>query len=261
MKRWKNCLAASLAGLSLFMQPAKAAFLTDLWWKSDESGWGANVVHQDDVAFVTLFVYSPAGEPTWYVATTTQVALMPGGLPVMSGTLYSARGPWFGAAFDPSLVRLAPVGMLSITPADASNARFDYDVDGVRASKIMSRQSLRAPVSEPAGLGYNATMSLTLRAPDKLPEKSRVTGTAEMQIAHDFATLSVRDAEELCFHGGPIVQAGKFSTVSGTYACTSGRTGTVEISELEFSRNGFVARISMTTPEGILAGTIAGAAR
>ena len=33
--------------------------VTDLSWKSGQSGWGLNVIHQNDVLFLTFFVYEP----------------------------------------------------------------------------------------------------------------------------------------------------------------------------------------------------------
>ena len=64
MPSLRNFLAATLAALCIAAPTAHAAFLTDLWWSPDEPGWGATIVHQDDVAFVTLFVYGPDGAPT-----------------------------------------------------------------------------------------------------------------------------------------------------------------------------------------------------
>jgi hypothetical protein len=261
MHRLRKLFAAALAALCLSSPAAHAAFLTDLWWSPDESGWGANIVHQDDVAFVTLFVYGADGAPTWFVATASLVALLPNGLPVMEGTLYRTRGPRFGGAFDPSKVQAAPVGRLSISPLDRAHARFDYDVDGAYVSRTVARQTLRVPIAEPASLGYAATLSLTLRAPDTLPVKSRAAGTAQLQISSAMLDLVLRVDGETCHHHGPILQEGRLGSMAGVYVCNSGRSGTVEISELELSRNGFVARIAMSVPDGVLAGTIAGAAR
>jgi hypothetical protein len=55
MKRLHDLSAAIAMLLFLCASSSHAAMLTDLWWQPGESGWGANVVHQDDVAFVTLF--------------------------------------------------------------------------------------------------------------------------------------------------------------------------------------------------------------
>jgi hypothetical protein len=42
--------------------------ITDQWWNPAESGWGVNVVLQNNVAFLTFFVYDTAQNPVWYTA-------------------------------------------------------------------------------------------------------------------------------------------------------------------------------------------------
>lgn len=39
-----------------------------LWWNPDESGTGYNLQVQHDVMVVTMFSYTPMGEPVWYYA-------------------------------------------------------------------------------------------------------------------------------------------------------------------------------------------------
>ncbi len=93
-------MCAALAAISA---AAQAGQYTDMWWNPSESGWGANVVHQDDTAFVTLFVYGPDGAPRWYSAAVRTIALYPDGRPAMSGDLYRMRGPGEHGPFDPAL--------------------------------------------------------------------------------------------------------------------------------------------------------------
>ena len=45
-----------------------SADYSDMWWNPNESGWGANMIQQEDVIFVTFFVYDSTGKPTWFVA-------------------------------------------------------------------------------------------------------------------------------------------------------------------------------------------------
>jgi len=47
-----SCLAQSLG----------TAF-SDLWWNPAESGWGVTVDHQQDVMFLTFFIYRSDGSP------------------------------------------------------------------------------------------------------------------------------------------------------------------------------------------------------
>ena len=59
-------LAAAL--LAATLGTARAGQYSDLWWNPQESGWGLNLVQQDETAFVTLFVYDAENRPTWYFA-------------------------------------------------------------------------------------------------------------------------------------------------------------------------------------------------
>ncbi len=48
--------------------------MSDTWWNENEPGWGVNVNHQRDVAFLTFFVYGNAGRVAWYTGETTITA-------------------------------------------------------------------------------------------------------------------------------------------------------------------------------------------
>lgn len=80
--------------IGFFVLNAEAINLTDLWYNPAESGWGANIVQQNDIMVVTLFVYSPTGEPTWYVASDVRATGEDkNGLPnLFGGKLYRAHG-------------------------------------------------------------------------------------------------------------------------------------------------------------------------
>ena len=68
--------------------------ITDMWHIPAESGWGVNIIVQNNIAFVTFFVYDTNQNPVWYTAQLTQ---QPGTF-FWSGPLYATRGPWFGGA-------------------------------------------------------------------------------------------------------------------------------------------------------------------
>ena len=116
----------------------------DLWWAApagSESGWGVNFTHQGDIIFATWFTYDVDGTPLWLSATAAKTG--PG---VYSGTLYRTTGPAFSAVpFLPGDVVRTPVGALTLTFADGSNATFAYTVDAVAQSKQITRQVFRTP--------------------------------------------------------------------------------------------------------------------
>ena len=67
----RRFLAAAAVALPATVLSAPTVDYTDLWFIPAESGWGANVIQQHDILFVTLFVYGTNGQPTWFVASST----------------------------------------------------------------------------------------------------------------------------------------------------------------------------------------------
>lgn len=110
---------------------------TDLWWNRFESGWGLAIAQQYDTMFLAWYVYDNAGRPVWYVASNCAVASGGNGC---SGPLYRTTGPPFGPAFDPSRVQVFAVGTVAVSFIDANNGRLSYTVNGVTASKLITRQ-------------------------------------------------------------------------------------------------------------------------
>jgi hypothetical protein len=122
LRRW---IRAALLGAALCLAPAAGATsfstnFSDLWWIPAESGWGANVTQQADVMFVTIFVFGPSGQPTWYAGTLYYSLTAPDGSLVFTGDLYQTVAPWFGAVFDPGLVSSRKVGTATFRAAVAA---------------------------------------------------------------------------------------------------------------------------------------------
>lgn len=115
--------------------PAPAVDYTDLWWNPSESGWGLSVTHQSGVMFLAWYVYDAAGRPMWYVASNCAVSGSG-----CAGTLYRTRGPAFGSTFDPAQVRAFEAGSVSLAFTDPNTGILTYTVDGVTASKALTRQ-------------------------------------------------------------------------------------------------------------------------
>jgi len=110
---------------------------TDLWWNPNESGWGGAITHQFNVMFLAWYVYDSAGKPVWYVAPNCNVNASQDGC---TGTLYRTTGPAFGPTFDHMQVQVFTAGTVSLTFSDANNATLSYTVNGVSASKVITRQ-------------------------------------------------------------------------------------------------------------------------
>jgi len=108
---------------------------TDLWWDSDESGWGMAITHQSGNIFLAWYVYDANGKPFWYVAPACTVEGSS-----CSGTLYRTTGPAFGPPLDPTKVQATSVGSALVSFIDANNGVLSYTVNGVSGSKPIKRQ-------------------------------------------------------------------------------------------------------------------------
>ena len=135
--RVTRCIASVLSTLWFFCAPAHAdgnlgGLLTDLWFAApfnSEPGWGLTVDHQDQVMFLTFYVYGPSGAPYWVVATLNHV---PGTSYRFTGDLLETHGSWFGASWNSGAFGYRTVGTATLVSADLLNATLDYSVDGSR---------------------------------------------------------------------------------------------------------------------------------
>ena len=107
---------------------------TDLWWNPNESGWGMAMAQQYGITFLAWYVYDANGKPTWEVATCTMSGSS------CSGTLYRTTGPPFGPTFDATRVHAVAVGNAIVSFIGANDALLSYTVNGVSATKRITRQ-------------------------------------------------------------------------------------------------------------------------
>ena len=108
---------------------------TDLWWNPNESGWGISLTQQFGTIFAAWYTYDASGNPVWYAATNCPVTAtgctaplfrFTGGAPLTS--------PW--KAVNPAI----PVGNITFAFTNAANGTMSYTVNGVTASRAITRQ-------------------------------------------------------------------------------------------------------------------------
>ena len=109
---------------------------TDLWYNAAESGWGLALAQQGSVMFLAWYVYDAGGKPMWYVASNCAVSGTS-----CSGALYRTSGPPFGSTFDPHAVQVTQAGTVSISFSDPNNGVLSFTVNGVTATKNITRQT------------------------------------------------------------------------------------------------------------------------
>ena len=123
---------------------ASATNYQDLWWNANESGWGVNVTHQDNILFATLFTYDAAGQNLWLV--------LPAGTLQSDGSylgdLYRTTGPPFNAnPFTPiNAGNLTIVGTMRLRFTNGENGTLTYTYNGTQVTKAITRQVFSSPV-------------------------------------------------------------------------------------------------------------------
>lgn len=253
----KSVTAGAMATLSF---GATANTMTDLWYNPAESGWGANIVQQDDIAFVTLFVYGPNGEPEWYGAPATRiVAYSSDGLPHFQGELYKTRGSWQGGPFDPASFSGAKVGEITLTPLSNAALRIEYSVNGVPISKNVVRQTWRyANIAS----NYVGAISALTRTDNGGVVREITAANFALYIDESFAFMKVDDDRQVrCDYRGAYTQAGRLGAFSGTFTCGDGRAGPFAIEELEVTNHGISGKIRSTWTAGSMFGRFGGPRR
>jgi hypothetical protein len=109
---------------------------TDLWWNPNESGWGMVMTQQYGVMFFAWYVYDASGNPVWYVAPNCPLSGSS-----CTSDVYGTTGPPLGPTFDPNAVHATKAGTISANFIDANNASITYTVNGVTATKAITRET------------------------------------------------------------------------------------------------------------------------
>jgi hypothetical protein len=212
---------------------------SDLWWNSDESGWGANVVQQNDTMFITLFVYDAQGKPTWLVAPS-MTQLVAGSF---KGHIYVTTGPWYATTFDTTLVTTSQVGDATFTPSGWNSATLTYNVGGYVIMKKLSRQSWK---SDDLSGTYHGGREGTWAGCGS-PLNGRVSSASYIGITQSGTDVSISDSGQgySCQYSGKIQQAGRMMEIVGTGVCDDHVSRFLDATEVMATREGFSMRYRM----------------
>ena len=238
---------ALLAIAMFFASAANATTQTtdfsDLWWNPNESGWGVNLIQQNDVIFVTMFVYGPTGQPTWYVGPATTFTGSSGGIITFTGPLYTTTGPYFGAAsFNPAQVTSRQVGAISFAAGQVSSGAISYTVDGVSVTKSVQRQTWR---NENVGGIYVGGVTGTYAGCGAARNGYFEAGII-LTVGHDgSSTFTMREegTTYFCNYSGSYTQAGRMGLVGGNATCSDGSNTSFTASEIQGGLQGITMRL------------------
>lgn len=243
-------IAALLAAFALSAHATTVTTdFSDLWYNPSESGWGVNLVQQNEILFITFFVYAANGAPTWFVGPATDYnGVSQGGIVSFTGPLYTTTGPYFGAAsFDPAQVGNRQVGTVSFAAGQISVAAISYTVDGVSVTKNIQRQAWRNEnVSGIYVGGSLGTYSGCGAARDGYFEEPVV-----ITVGHDGgSTLTMREqgGNYSCNYTGGYTQAGRMGQIQGFGTCSDGTNQTFIATEVQGGLQGLTMRFSSQFP-------------
>ncbi len=231
-----RCLVGTLVA-ALAPLPTMGTDKTDLWWNPEESGWGMNIAHQGDILFITFFIHGSDGQPTWYVAPATAYAgLDSEGVSTFTGPLYRVTGPYFGGAFDPSLVANAQAGSVTYRALSVTTGSVTYTVGSTTVTKSVERQRFRNNPNIYGSylLAYSSNVSGCANPSDNGPVEE--TGTLRVSGTVSSTTFTVSTGAMSCTATGPYTQWGRMGRVAGTFTCP-GVTGTTAVFEIEAANN------------------------
>ena len=222
---------------------------SDLWWNPAENGWGAGLYQQNDVIFMTLYVYGPDGRATWFVAPDLRaVVFIAPGDPTFQGKLYRVTGPWFGGPFDPAAVQATETGTATLAFPAPSTGTLTYTAEGATVTKSIRRQSWR---EGPLAGRYRGGMSAraTECQPDEANGLHEVLGALDVTQSGQAVTISVSSVasngdESRCTYTGSWSQDGRMGSVrDGSHYCTIrgvvDNVGTFTMRRVELSQHGF----------------------
>jgi hypothetical protein len=233
MKKYLLALVFSLFLPTLASATTFSTDNTDLWFNPNENGWGVNVVQQNEILFLTFFVYGTDGKPVWYVAPSTafQSQSATTGALIFSGPLYTTQGPWFGGVFNPANVGIRQVGTVTWSGNTVTNATLAYTVDGITVSKAVERQTWR--VNNLTGAYLGAAFYQASGCTPAINNGS-TTETADIVLTTTATTLTmITTGLQTCTYVGSYSQAGRMGESIGNYSCNNGVRGTYRLFEVQ----------------------------
>jgi hypothetical protein len=266
-RSYQGTLLAILLTLSTLFSSTSRAVSTstdfsDLWYNANESGWGMNVIHQENILFITLFVYGTGNTPTWFVASNVAFQSQnAAGDRTYRGDLFATTGTPFGVTpFVPLTgANVRTVGTVTFTGLAAGGATLSYTVDGTTVNKTLTRQTWAQPnftlnVATPYAGATTAEVSGCTN-PSQNEKFSSLHPNFAMYINSTGNTMRVEFSESnstatCTLQGNNYMQEGRYGKATLTGRCTnfpaSMSNVTFILSNVEVGANSFSYRYAAT---------------
>jgi hypothetical protein len=218
---------------------AQATSYQDIWWNANESGWGLNITQQGDIIFATWYVQGTDGAPTWFTAVARK-----SGNEVFNGAVSTARGPWYGAAWNPSAVSVATLGSATFTFTDKKTLNLQYTANSGVVTKTLTRFTYGA--QRLAGDFYGSELG----QPSNCSNNDRYYTTSLFRVSTAGNTMTIVQETQgsvgvtSCTLTGAFQQYGTNVEASGNYTCSTGASGTWRATDGLFGDEAFSLRVT-----------------
>ena len=218
---------------------------SDMWFIPAESGWGVNLTQNENVIFMTFFIYGPDNQPRWYVAITARDASGN-----YTGSLFSTVGPYFGLPWNPAAYAPTLAGTATFAPVNPYQGSLTYTLlGGPTVNKSIERQTLVTInlagnyTGGQAGV-YSGCASSSLYKDNFDLQVAQGGGNVIFTFAYLFLGTS-------CTLSGALVQNGQlYSVPSASYQCNDGLNTTASLSEIKKTAQGIEGRFAAPSVGG-----------
>lgn len=265
MKRgfWSGLVGAcAMAFASALPATTATVNYTDLWWNSpaySESGWGVNMTQQGTTLFMTFYVYGQDSKPTWIFALLQKTGVAANGQPIFTGETRVSTGAYYGAPWGTPPFDSHVVGSIKFEPSDPVSGKLTYDVNGVRVTKSIERETL---VNDDLSGNYFGVMAETITCPGQPPvaDDIQFEGTivqSGTQFQFQWHDVGVQ-APDTCTFSGGWTQQGALARVDGSVSCSGEMAiaGPATLTEVSSSPIAVSARIGANAGGCTITGTM-----
>ena len=201
------------------------------------------LVQRGSVIFATMFVYDQTTTPFWYSAT-----LNTAGQFTWTGDLLATTGPWFGTVpFNSATVTRTKVGTMTWQAQTVTAGTLTYTVNGIVVTKNLVRQPLVAD-------DFSGHYGGALHETDTGCFNPGFNGTIEnigiLNVTQNGAAITLQvfpQSGGSCSFPGTLTQAGQMGSVTGSYVCSSGNSGTFTLFEMQVNTTGLTGRFTSSS--------------
>lgn len=251
----------ALPALTLLLAagPALAVDFSDHWWNPDRSGRGIMIEQRGSEAYAIVYDYRENGTPVWYIAPRLTVTVAGAdALPTMTGALQ--RMFWNGDGAVPPF-DADEVGEIRIVGQTAATAQVMYTVSNTVTLQAMRRLDYgqAAPQGRYVATIVHRSVGGTMPPPLEQVVTTEFTATTTAQGVWSLSSQTLGPAGLVrCTYsakaGAPMyVQTGRVAKVSAVSLC-NGVEGTLSLRNIEFTSQGFSARVEETGARTVVGG-------